>query len=65
MHNQVKQELSHLPGEIKEEKALAALSSMIRAFAEDFRIDLLDNQEEGSLVEDVYELSIDFWKEML
>lgn len=64
-HSEAIKELADHPAEIKQEQALATLNYLIKTFAETVKEELMDSQEEGSIRDDIFKLSIGFWKSML
>lgn len=65
MHGQVQKDLSSLPEQVPEGQLLSHLVQLIGEFNKDLQIALLESQEEQSLAEDLYRISLDFWADMV
>jgi hypothetical protein len=65
LHEQVQKELEFLPKQVPEGQMLNHLSSLIRNFDNEMKWAILESQEEESLADDIYNISLDFWADMM
>lgn len=65
MNGQVKTDLSMLPVQVPEGQLVMHLNALIREFEKELQEALVDSQEEKSLAEDLYRISLDFWADMV
>lgn len=65
LDEKVNEELATLPKKMPEGQQLSHLSMLIRNFDRDLRFAMLDSQEENSLANDLYQISLDFWASMM
>ena len=61
----LKSELQKLPREVPDSQLLLHFNSFLTRFEKDFVHKLLRAEEEGSLAEDLYTISLNFWADMM